>query len=192
LLHRGRRTASVAARDTLVLLSIRRGAFDTIVAPRFEGRAAAERVVRGRAVLAQSVLFQQLTPAEVDWLLTRLQAVSVGVGVGETIVRQGEPGDRFYLVASGSLQVRSEQPGGSVVLANLGPGDHFGEIALFFDTPRTATVVTECETEFLALSREEFQQLFRAQTNATQPLSPASQACYRLATERLSRLTPPL
>jgi len=186
LLHGGRRAASVAAREALVLLSVDQAVFNTIVAPRFQARAAADRAVRGRAVLTQSALFQQLTPAEVDWLLTRLQTVSVHLS--ETIIRQGDPGDRFYLVVSGAVQVHSAQPGGSVVVARLGPGDHFGELALFFDTPRTATVVAEAETELLVLSREDFRQLFSSDIHQTQPLSAAGQACYRLATERLGQL----
>ena len=64
----------------------------------------------------------------------RLQPLAVAAG--EAIVRQGEPGDRFYLVDSGTLAVHAD----GRELARLGPGDCFGEIALLRGTPRMATV----------------------------------------------------
>ena len=56
---------------------------------------------------------------------------------GATVVRQGEPGDRFYIVLSGMLNVTQEERGERGLLR---PGDSFGEVALAMGIPRTASV----------------------------------------------------
>ena len=59
---------------------------------------------------------------------------------GEPIVRQGEIGDRFYIIARGAVEVVREDGDTCTRLARLGPGEHFGEVALLQNVPRTATV----------------------------------------------------
>jgi MFS family permease len=76
----------------------------------------------------------------------------VRVGPGEEIVREGEAGDRFYVVGAGEVGVKAKgQP-----LGTLGPGESFGEIALLRPVPRTATVVARGEVELFSLDRDEF------------------------------------
>lgn len=71
---------------------------------------------------------------------------------GETVVKQGEPGERFYVVAGGELDVSVD--GRAVRM--LGEGDYFGEIALLRDLPRTATVQARNEATLLVLDRSDF------------------------------------
>lgn len=71
---------------------------------------------------------------------------------GAQVFAQDEPGDRFYLVAEGAVDVSVDgEP-----TRRLGPGSSFGEVALLRDVPRTATVRTSEATELLALSRDRF------------------------------------
>ena len=76
---------------------------------------------------------------------------------GEVIVRQGEPGGRFYVITDGEVEVVKEQPdGGEVTLARLGPGRYFGEIALMRATRRTATVRAVTDVGVLGIARRDF------------------------------------
>ncbi|MFC7490353.1 MULTISPECIES: MFS transporter [unclassified Knoellia] len=71
---------------------------------------------------------------------------------GGVVFRQGDVGDRYFLIASGEVDV----VGDGQVVATLGPGEGFGEIALLRSTRRTATVVARSEVGLLALSSERF------------------------------------
>jgi len=84
---------------------------------------------------------------------------------GETIVRQGEVGDRFYIIDSGEVEVIREESGQEPQrLATQGAGESFGEIALIEDTPRTATVRCLTAVDVLCFSRDDFQALMSSYT----------------------------
>jgi MFS family permease len=95
-------------------------------------------------------LFAPLPPPTIEYLAGRL--VRRRVTAGETIVTRGERGDRFFVIAEGTVEVASEQGGGR----RLGAGEFFGEIALLRDVPRTATVVATTDVELLELPGDEF------------------------------------
>src|SRR5204863_4664538 len=74
------------------------------------------------------------------------------------VVTQGETSDRFYCVARGELSVSVADANGRERTINvLRDGDHFGEIALLRNTPRTATITTRLPTVLLSLSRQDFE-----------------------------------
>jgi CRP-like cAMP-binding protein len=73
---------------------------------------------------------------------------------GEIIFRQGDPGDSAYFVRRGTVEVIDGD--GSRVVATLGPGDYFGEMALLGDRPRNATVRTVSDCEFAVLGKQNF------------------------------------
>ncbi len=77
------------------------------------------------------------------------------VPAGETVVREGEAGASFFVVAGGDLLVtKRDERGEQVRLARLAEGDFFGEMAILAGTPRLATVTAEVEAELLELRAE--------------------------------------
>jgi CRP-like cAMP-binding protein len=71
---------------------------------------------------------------------------------GTVVIRQGDAGDRFYVIDHGRMTVTAD----GRHVADLGPGDFFGEIALLRDVPRTATVTASEDTRLLSLERDQF------------------------------------
>ena len=80
------------------------------------------------------------------------------VAPGTVLVREGEPGDRFYVVFAGMLAVSQAGFGGRNVLR---PGDYFGEVALAMDVPRTATVRALTPVTLASCDRETFDTYIR-------------------------------
>jgi MFS family permease len=76
----------------------------------------------------------------------------VRLAAGEELFRQGDVGDRFYIVADGEVEIVID---GNVV-RETGPGGYFGEISLLRDVPRTATVRSKGDVELFALDRDDF------------------------------------
>lgn len=81
------------------------------------------------------------------------------VPAGSVICRRGEPGDRFYIVQSGTLDVCLGTGPDSISINQLAPGDCFGEMALVSGEPRSADVVALENTTLWTLQRSEFEQL---------------------------------
>ena len=80
------------------------------------------------------------------------------VAPGTVLVREGEPGDRFYVVFAGMLSVTQRSLGSRGVLR---PGDYFGEVALAMHMPRTATVAAITPAVVASCDRETFDELVR-------------------------------
>lgn len=87
--------------------------------------------------------------------------VPLRFGAGAVIIREGEPGSRFYVVKEGEVEVvRQTAGGGEEQLALLGPGQHFGEVALLYNEKRTATVRATVETTLISVAGQDFATLF--------------------------------
>jgi MFS family permease len=124
----------------------------TALAWRSLARMDAEAAVPERqlGLLARLPMFAPLPGPTLEHLAHALR--SVQVRAGEEVVREGEAGDRFYVVDSGELKVRA----GDRTLTTLGPWDYFGEIALLRAVPRTATVTATSDAQLFTLDRDEF------------------------------------
>jgi MFS family permease len=93
-------------------------------------------------------MFAPLSIAAKEHMAGKL--IEVPVGAGEVVIRTGDPGDRFYIVADGELEVTNG------IQAKAGRGDFFGEVALIRDVPRTATVTATTPSRLYALERDDF------------------------------------
>ena len=82
-------------------------------------------------------------------------------GVGEVIMRAGEPGDSLYVIRAGKVSVRLGFDGLEKEVAELGEGDFFGEMSLLTGDPRRATVVAKSDAECYVIDRALFQQILR-------------------------------
>ncbi len=78
--------------------------------------------------------------------------MALRVPAGTRLIREGELGDRFYLIERGRLHAVRDD----LLLSEMAPGDCFGEIALLRDVPRTATVIARDDCVVHALEREDF------------------------------------
>jgi MFS family permease len=102
------------------------------------------------ALLRGLSLFAPVPPPALEGAARRLRLRQVPAGT--TIIREGDPGDVFYVIVRGAVEVSQ----GGRPLRTLGPAESFGEIALLRRVPRTATVTATLDTELLALARDDF------------------------------------
>lgn len=102
------------------------------------------------ALLRGTAIFAPLPPVTLERVARN--TVPLTIRAGGVLIRQGDVGDRFYVVAAGTLTVSAN----GREVATLGPAGHVGEIALLRDVPRTATVTAATEARLLSLERDEF------------------------------------
>lgn len=108
-------------------------------------------------LLRTVTLFGDLDQAALGPVAER--AIEVDFAAGRAIVRQGEVGTGFFLVVDGRARVVRD----GELLAELGPGDFFGELALLDGEPRMAAVTAETPVTCLAIASWEFEALLESQ-----------------------------
>ncbi|HKO07800.1 MAG TPA: cyclic nucleotide-binding domain-containing protein, partial [Alphaproteobacteria bacterium] len=113
------------------------------------------------ALLSRCDLLRHLPADEVEQILPCLRGRHLGPG--EILFRAGAPGDALFIVARGNVEVLVDAVSGESEaehkLAELGPGQAFGEMALLSGGPRTATVRSLGEADLLEIDRADFEQL---------------------------------
>jgi putative peptide zinc metalloprotease protein len=92
------------------------------------------------------------------------------VTAGETLMRQGEPGDRCYLLRAGTVDVLHDAGEGDRVVADMGPGSIVGETAMLTDAPRSATVRARTDCDLLEMRRDDLVSVLGADAAAGQEL----------------------
>jgi CRP-like cAMP-binding protein len=110
-----------------------------------------------RRVLQQAYFLQYMSSKDLGKLMNCLRAVRVFKGY--EIIRQGDPGDAFYLIASGRVSVWVNKGSTRVRVVGLRTDEYFGEMALISNAPRNATVVAEMLTELFILEKHNFDNL---------------------------------
>ncbi|MBI4240794.1 MAG: cyclic nucleotide-binding domain-containing protein [Candidatus Rokubacteria bacterium] len=103
-------------------------------------------------------LFKEIAEPHLGTLSRRLRERRLRKG--EVLFREGDPGQELFLIREGSVVISKPVMGRvEQVLARLGPGEFFGEMSLFDQSPRSATVQAEMETVLLSLDRDNLHQL---------------------------------
>ena len=148
------RTATVVAETKVRLLTLDAGHFRRWIHGRPGLTEAMRRSLAERERLAATPLLRGTDPAELDRLAVRMLVTRHSAG--DEIIRQGERGDRFYLLAEGHVEVVRTTDDAEVRLAQLGPGDYFGEMALLHDEPRSASVRALTPVEAYSLCAGDF------------------------------------
>ena len=112
--------------------------------------AAAQPPPLSLALLRRVPMFGHLPAPVLERMASRMMPVEFAAG--DTVIRQGDDGEHFYVVESGRLEVTVDgQP-----RPPLGPGDSFGEIAMMRDVPRTASIFAATASRLWALDRGTF------------------------------------
>lgn len=105
-------------------------------------------------------IFEQLAVNE----LAAVASVTEEVDFSENqeVIKEGDPGETLYLIIEGRVAVFKQQDdGGEIELDRMDAGDYFGEMALFEDIPRTATIRTVAPSRMLMLHKQEFKEMVR-------------------------------
>jgi len=128
--------------------------------------------------------------------LKRIAAIVRGTSVaaGEVLFEEGEPGDAFYIVFDGAMEITKARPDGSQDrLAVRRRGEAFGEMALLNDAPRSATARAVEDTRLIAVDREDFQLLLGGDSLALRMMRVLSKALrlWGFASRRPSTLARP-
>ena len=140
----GLRGALIATGAILPVLAV-------IFRPRLRAIDEASTVPQRELELLASVpFFEPLAPTTLEKLAMRVRPLAVTAGT--EVVREGESGEVFYLIESGQVNVIH----GGKLVATLGAGQYFGEIALLHDVPRVATCVARSDAELYELERQVF------------------------------------
>ncbi len=137
-------------------------------------------------LLARVPVFETLGPRE----LARVAAVSVprSFEAGQVIFREGDESDTCYIVRSGHARaIRAHGDGRTLTLAHFGPGDIFGELAMFDDERRSATVETLDSVEAVAVLGPDMRRLLREHPDLAVKLVIALGRRLREANERIAR-----
>jgi CRP-like cAMP-binding protein len=111
--------------------------------------------------LLQTQSFRQLPPANIQALFMKLEQVPVRAG--EKVITQGDDGDYYYMISEGRCQVTRSSPRTreEIVLAELTPGQAFGEEALISENKRNATITMLTDGALMRLGKKDFLELMK-------------------------------
>ncbi len=123
-----------------------------------DGHVVSDVVVREAAVIVEFLQRCPLFAAQEARTLTEVadKMALESYATGTVLVRQGDPGDKFYLIRSGSADVTASDGTHTRKLATLSQGDFFGEAALLSGAPRNATVTSNEDIEVCTLGKADF------------------------------------
>ncbi len=137
-----------------------------------DGEIRSDVVVQEAALICEFLqklrAFEKLTPATLASIADKMQAEQHSAG--DVITRQGEPGDKFYLIRSGEVDVVIDDGTRKRLVARLKDGDFFGETALLTGEPRNATITATKLSLLYSLGKEDFQAAISASASLREEL----------------------
>jgi CRP/FNR family transcriptional regulator, cyclic AMP receptor protein len=137
-------------------------------------------------LLGRVPVFEELGPAELEQVAA--VAVPRRFARGQVVFREGDASDTCYVVQTGHARaVREHGDGRTLTLAQFGPGDIFGELAMFDDERRSATVETLDDVQALAILGPDMRRLLHQHPDIAVKLVIAVSRRLRQANERLAR-----
>jgi len=148
------RTATCRATRPVEAWVLNKTDFNQLVRRHLDLPEKLDRAVANMTMLQRMPLFTGLTYKKINTLLSMLKPETLPPGT--VVIKQGDPGDAFYIIKSGEVVVRAGSEAGEKIVAKLGEAEYFGEIALITGQPRTATVTLVSETELLVLEKNNF------------------------------------
>jgi CRP-like cAMP-binding protein len=148
------RTATCRATTSVEVWILSKRDFNQLVRRHFDLSEKLDRAVATMTMLGRMTLFRELAYTQINMISSRLKSKTVPAQT--VIIRQGEPGDAFYIIKSGEVVVTAGSETGEKTVGKLGEAEYFGEIALVTGQPRTATVTSVSETELLILEKSDF------------------------------------
>ena len=131
-------------------------------------------------LIRQFPIFSKLQPAMQKLLCFGSERMTYAPG--QTLFQAGDIGDAVYIVIDGTAEIFISTPGGPVVINTVGRNGLIGEIAIFGDFPRTASVAAVTRLETLKISKDLFFNVIRENPDAALEL-------IRILAERLARTT---
>jgi len=152
LIYNAKRAATITATSTCTLWSLDLRTFRRMLAT-----ASSSQTMARIEFLRRVPLLKNLANEQVSKLAGAL--TSQTYADGDTIIRQGECGNAFFLVKDGTVKCTQCKQDREVDLLTLGTGDYFGEMALLLDEPRHANVTAVGHVEVLSLEKEDFTKL---------------------------------
>ena len=140
-----------------------------------DGHIKSDVLVRESAAICEFLskcpAFAELTPRTLTQVADEMAPEEYPAG--KLIIRQGDPGDKFYLIRRGEVDVAVEQDGGPRQVATLGEGDFFGEAALLTGEPRNASVHARTDVVVYTLGKDDFRAAIDASDSFSQELRKA-------------------
>ncbi|KAK5114577.1 hypothetical protein LTR85_010154 [Meristemomyces frigidus] len=150
LMYNAPRAATVVSTEPATLWQLDRVTFRRILMD-----SAFQRRRMYESFLEEVPLLSGLTPYERSKIADALETTKYPAG--STIIREGDPGDKFYILESGEAE--AVKRGAQKPLKNYSKGDYFGELALLDDKPRAASVLSKTEVKVATLGKDGFQRL---------------------------------
>ena len=151
------RNATCTATVPSETLTLSKRDFDELVRDHFEMRDKLDDSIANAELLRRIPIFSEMDGIQIQHMAAKLQEETIEAG--EIVIRQGEVGDKFYVIKTGKVLVYVSVAGVDKVIAERGPGEYVGEVALLLDEPRSASVKTLTPVSFLTLERKDFNRL---------------------------------